>query len=125
MGTDKREKRKGRLKSGKIKDLLIIAGLALLLVFAVWRIFYKPDVLSAQTGVSGTESERALTALLGEIEGVGEVNVMICEDEEGVQSVVVVCDGAKNIRVNSDIREAVAAALGTEEKNVKIYLKKD
>lgn len=125
MGTDKREKRKGRLKNGKIKDLLIIAGLALLLVFAVWRIFYKPDVLSAQTGVSGTESERALTALLGEIEGVGEVNVMICEDEEGVQSVVVVCDGAKNIRVNSDIREAVAAALGTEEKNVKIYLKKD
>lgn len=125
MGTDKREKRKGRLKSGKIKDLLIIAGLALLLVFAVWRIFYKPDDLSAQTGVSGTESERALTALLGEIEGVGEVNVMICEDEEGVQSVVVVCDGAKNIRVNSDIREAVAAALGTEEKNVKIYLKKD
>lgn len=125
MGTDKREKRKGRLKSGKIKDLLIIAGLALLLVFAVWRIFYKPDVLSTQTGVSGTESERALTALLGEIEGVGEVNVMICEDEEGVQSVVVVCDGAKNIRVNSDIREAVAAALGTEEKNVKIYLKKD
>ena len=125
MGTDKREKRKGRLKSGKIKDLLIIAGLALLLVFAVWRIFYKPDVLSAQTGVSGTESERALTALLGEIEGVGEVNGMICEDEEGVQSVVVVCDGAKNIRVNSDIREAVAAALGTEEKNVKIYLKKD
>lgn len=125
MGTDKREKRKGRLKNGKIKDLLIIAGLALLLVFAVWRIFYKPDVLSTQTGVSGTESERALTALLGEIEGVGEVNVMICEDEEGVQSVVVVCDGAKNIRVNSDIREAVAAALGTEEKNVKIYLKKD
>lgn len=125
MGTDKREKRKGRLKSGKIKDLLIIAGLALLLVFAVWRIFYKPDVLSTQTGVNGTESERALTALLGEIEGVGEVNVMICEDEEGVQSVVVVCDGAKNIRVNSDIREAVAAALGTEEKNVKIYLKKD
>ncbi len=125
MGTDKREKRKGKLKNGKIKDLLIIAGLALLLVFAVWRIFYKPDVLSAQTGVSGTESERALTALLGEIEGVGEVNVMICEDEEGVQSVVVVCDGAKNIRVNSDIREAVAAALGTEEKNVKIYLKKD
>ena len=125
MGTDKREKRKGRLKSGKIKDLLIIAGVALFLEFAVWRIFYKPDVLSTQTGVSGTESERALTALLGEIEGVGEVNVMICEDEEGVQSVVVVCDGAKNIRVNSDIREAVAAALGTEEKNVKIYLKKD
>ncbi len=125
MSADKSEKRKNRLKSGKIKDLLIIAGLALLLVFAVWRIFYKPSGISAQTGVSGTENERALTTLLGEIEGVGEVNVMICENEEGVQSVVVVCDGAKNIRVNSDIREAVAAALGTEERNVKIYLKKD
>ena len=55
----------------------------------------------------------------------GDVNVMICESEDGVQSVVVVCEGANDLRVNMNIREAVAAALGTDEKSVKIYLMKE
>ena len=65
-----------------------------------------------------------MALLLNEINGVGEVDVMIHETEEGVQSVVVVCEGAENLLVNMHIREAVAAALGTDEKSVKIYLKK-
>ena len=46
------------------------------------------------------------------------------ETDEGVQSVVVVCEGANNLQVVIDVREAVASAVGTQEKNVKIYLKK-
>ena len=57
------------------------------------------------------------------MDGVGTAEVRICEDENGVLSVAVVCDGAKNILVNSNIREAVSAALGVDEKNVKIYPK--
>lgn len=72
-----------------------------------------------------SESEQKLCALLKEIDGVGDVNVMICESEDGVQSVVVVCEGANDLRVNMNIREAVAAALGTDEKSVKIYLMKE
>ena len=49
----------------------------------------------------------------------------VCEDENGVKSVVVVCEGANNFCVILDIREAVAAALGTQESAVKIYQKKD
>ena len=48
----------------------------------------------------------------------------IYETEDGVQSVVVVCDGANDLRVVLNVREAVASALGTQEKNVKIYQKK-
>ncbi len=55
----------------------------------------------------------------------GIVRVMICEDEDGVESVVVVCEGANDLRVNMDIREAVSAALGTDEKSVKIYQMKE
>jgi hypothetical protein len=47
----------------------------------------------------------------------------VCETEDGVQSVVVVCEGANNLQVIMDIKEAVAAAVGAQEKNVKIYLK--
>ena len=74
---------------------------------------------------NASESEQKLCALLEEIEGVGKVNVMICEGEDGVESVVVVCEGANDLLVNMNIREAVAAALGTDEKSVRIYLMKE
>lgn len=112
-------------KNSRIRDILLLSALALLLIFAVWKIFYtdKSESVSAVSG--GSESEQRLCALLKEIDGVGAVNVMICENAEGVESVVVVCEGANNLRVNMNIREAVAAALGTDEKSVKIYLMKE
>lgn len=117
--------RKKRL-NGKIKDLLIIGGLALLIVFAAWKIFYQEERIDGQTSVSTlSESEQKVSQILEEIEGVGEAEVMICETEEGVEGVVVVCEGAKNLQVVMDIREAVAAALGTKQNAVKIYLKKE
>lgn len=112
-------------KSGRIRDILLLSALALLLIFAVWKIFYTDKSESVAAFSGGSESEQRLCTLLKEIDGVGNVNVMICENEDGVESVVVVCEGANNLRVNMNIREAVAAALGTDEKSVKIYLMKE
>lgn len=112
-------------KNGRIRDILLLSALALLLVFAVWKIFYTGDTKNVSGMTGGSESEQRLCSLLKEIDGVGEVNVMICEGEDGVESVVVVCEGANDLRVNMNIREAVAAALGTDEKSVKIYLMKE
>ena len=109
---------------GKLKEILLLSVLALTLIFAAWKIFYTDESGEAATAVSGSESERKVSRLLREIDGVGEADVMICETEDGVQSVVVVCEGAKDLQVVINVREAVAAALGTEEKSVKIYLKK-
>lgn len=116
-------KRKG-FWNGKIKDVLLLSVLALILLFAVWKIFYTEDENSLKS-VSASETEDKISRLLSEINGVGEADVMICETEDGVQSVVVVCEGANDLQVVMDVREAVAAALGTEEKAVKIYLKKE
>ena len=93
-------------------------------MFAVWKVFYDGDTKNV-ISVSGSETEQKISLLLKEIDGVGEANVMICETEEGVKSVVVVCEGARDLQVVMNVREAVAAALGTEEKAVKIYLKKE
>ena len=110
--------------TSKWKDILIICGLGILLMFVTWKVFYtKEDAEFASSTMS--ENEQKVSRILREIYGVGEANVMICETENGVESVVVVCEGANNIRVLMNIREAVAAALGTEEKTVKIYLKKE
>ena len=112
--------------NGKLKDLLIFGGLAIALVVASWNIFYKneenPEYVSSSIA---TQSEERVRCLLEEIEGVGKADVMVCETEEGVQSVVVVCEGAGDLQVVMHIRQAVAAALGTQEKSVKIYQKKE
>ena len=63
--------------------------------------------------------------MLQEIDGVGDASVIVYEKEDEIESVVVVCEGANNLRVVLNVREAVASALGTEEKAVKIYLKKE
>ena len=113
-------------RKGKIRDVLLIGGLALAIVFASWRIFDDTNTPSGQTSnFTQSESEQKVSRILEEIEGVGEAEVMICESSNGVEGVVVVCEGANNLRVVMNVREAVAAALGTEEKAVKIYLKKE
>jgi hypothetical protein len=74
---------------------------------------------------SMTDTEIKVLRILQEIDGVGEANVVVCETKEGIESVVVVCQGANDLRVVMNVREAVATALGTTEKSVKIYLKKE
>lgn len=124
INTETQTVRKRNIFDGKIKEILLISVLALTLVFAVWKVFYDGDTKNV-ISVSGSETEQKISLLLKEIDGVGEANVMICETEEGVKSVVVVCEGARDLQVVMNVREAVAAALGTEEKAVKIYLKKE
>lgn len=120
---DKNIEKKPWWKEKKIKEIAIISLLAFILLFACWKVFYSDESSeTSQTALTATEKKIAL--LLQEIDGVGEASVMVCETEEGVLGAVVVCEGANNIRVVIDIREAVATALGTEEKAVKIYLKK-
>lgn len=111
-------------KQKKWKDVIIVAVLGLILILAIWKIFGKNEK-SAETFSTKSENEQKVSKILTEIEGVGNADVMICETEDGVQSVVVVCDGANNLQVIMNVREAVAAALGTKEKSVKVYLKKE
>lgn len=106
----------------KWKDLLLIFVLFLILLFAIMRVFQKEETQLVTQ--ERTQSEIKISRLLEEIDGVGDVELIVCDTEEGVESVVVVCDGAKNLQVVMNIREAVSAALGIQEKLVKIYLKK-
>ncbi len=110
--------------SGKLREILFLCALAFILVIATWKIFYTSDNEEPVGVVSSTESEKKVSRILEQIDGVGNADVMICETEEGVQSVVVVCDGANDLQTIMTVREAVATALGTEQKAVKIYPKK-
>ena len=105
------------------KETVLLLILAIALLFSIWKIYFDKEGVSGVNSVS-TETEKRVAQLLQEMEGVGSAEVIVCENENGVQSVVVVCEGAKNLQVVMDVREAVAAALGTQESCVKIYLKK-
>ena len=113
--TDKRKER--------IKDGLLIAGLALVLTLAVGQVFGEKGEKSSK--ITYNEKELKIARLLEKMEGVGEAEVMIYEGEEAVESVVVLCEGAEDLWTIISVREAVATALGTEEKKIKVYLKKE
>ena len=115
--------KKNRL-DGKMKDMLLILTLGMLLIIAIMQVF-QPQNEGIQTITSANEKEQKLSVLLQEISGVGDANVIICETEEGVQSVVVVCEGANDLQVVMNVREAVSAALGAKQNSIKVYLKKE
>ena len=108
----------------KMKDGLLLLLLGFIVVLSAWLVFRSDDKVEG-VATYATETEIKVVRLLQEIDGVGEANVIVYEKENEIESVVVVCEGANNLRVVMNVREAVANALGTEEKAVKIYLKKE
>jgi len=108
---------------GRIKDILLLFFLAITLIFAASQIF-RNDEPEDTLSVNLSDTESKVIRLLEEIDGVGEANVIVCETEDGKKNVVVVCEGAKNLLVVMNVREAVAAALGTEQNAVKVYQRK-
>lgn len=121
---ENQEKRLSDKRKEKIKEMLLFCGLALILLVVVWQVFGGKDKAAVKE-ITYSEKEIKVARMLTEMEGVGDVEVMIYEGEEGVESVVVLCDGATDLRVIISVREAVATALGTEEKRIKVYLKKE
>ena len=119
------EKKKGwaTFFSGRIKEISLMAVLAIMLFSLAFFVFREEEKTDSLALAQMTEREQKVSRILQEIEGVGEASVVVCEDEDEVKSVVVVCEGANNLRVVMDIREAVAAALDTEQKSVKMQEK--
>ena len=115
------EKRKRSME--RIKEIVILLALALALIIVAWTVFHTDDGEVGAVGLSTSEKEQKIIGLLQQIDGVGEASIVVCEGEHGVESVVVVCEGANDFQVVINVRGAVAAALGTDEKSVKIYLK--
>ena len=60
---------------GKIKDILLISVLAIVLIFAVWKIFFT-DERQSQTMASASDNELKVCRLLEAIDGVIRVRVI-------------------------------------------------
>lgn len=105
------------------KKIIIVVLLIVILISAVYVIDKagKGSAKVSGTFTEKTSSEIKLGEILSHIEGVGETDVMISENEEKILGVVIVCEGADNIMTRSNIINAVSIALDIDKNLIAIY----
>ncbi len=106
------------LLKNKTVRIILIGGAALLLLLAVWLVFFRQD---SPSGYSATEQEKRLSVLLGEIEGVKSATVMITEKEGAPVSAVVIFEGDDGILVRTRLMEVAASALALKTRDILVY----
>ena len=106
------------LKSRNTRILLLCLA-ALLLLLAVWKVFFGAS--SASSSYEPTEREARLCRLLSEVEGIENATAMITEENGVPVSAIVVFEGADSILSRMRVMEITAAALNISKKNVQVY----
>ena len=106
------------------KKIIIVVVLIIVLVGTVYFINKRSEsstVSSVNSFEGKSETEIKLTKILSCIEGVGKTEVMINEGKDGIEGVVIVCEGADSIMTKNNILNAVSTALNVDKKNIVIY----
>lgn len=109
------------LKShGKI---LLISCLLIVLIALAFLLYGGKNKIASTSadGAARSQTEVKLMRILSEIEGVGNAEVMITEGKNGVEGVIIVCEGAYNIMTRNDILNAASTALNVDKNNIAIY----
>ena len=102
--------------ANKTVRIVLLCVAALLLLFAVWKVFFAADV-DKTNGYAATEEEARLSTLLEKIDGVGEATVMVNRSDDGTK-VVVVFDGTDGILTRLRITEVVSSAMNIPASSV-------
>lgn len=108
------------LKSHR-KILLISCLLVVLIALAFLMYGSKNKISTVSSDNARSETEVKLMRILSEIDGVGKAEVMIHEGKNGIEGVIIVCEGAYNIMTRNDILNAASTALNVEKNNIAIY----
>ena len=106
------------------KNALIV--LLLLVVLIVIALSFggnksKAVSLTGSDDYNKSETEIKLQQILSSIDGVGNAEVMINEGQDGIDGVIIVCDGADSLMTRNDIINAVVTVLKIKSNNIAIY----
>lgn len=116
----KRENIKNLLKN-KTFVIVCICVIALVLLIAVWKVFFT----SEKTTVLQTEEEVRLCNLLKKIEGVNDPAVMISSSDGEIVGAVVVFEGSDSILTRIRVIDVTATALSIEKGKIQVYPSKN
>ena len=111
-----------KLFQNKAFRVCFICIVALLLLVAVWKVFFSSGKEKTASGsYQPTELESRLSQILSEIDGVGQTTVMIGEENGAPVSAIVVFKGEDGILTRMRIIEAAASALNISPNEVLVY----
>lgn len=116
-------------KEGKSKDIIIklitIAVIAAVLLVAFDVLTQDRDSRRQIIDEDGG-SEMTLSEILTDIDGVGEVDVMIRQGEDnGISGVIITAEGAGDPVIKENITRAVAAVYNIPASNVVVFEKRN
>jgi len=104
------------------KKIIIVVVLIIVLIGTIYFMYGRGEKsVTTPTATAKTQTEAKLASILSSIDGVGAIDVMINENEDGITGVVIVCEGANNIMTRNDILNAVSTALDIDKKIIAIY----
>ena len=106
--------------NNKTARTVVILLIALLLVFAVYRVFFKSEKTAAAV-YEATALEERLSRILSKIDGVGDTSVMVQEEDGRAVSAVIVFRGADSILTRIRVIDAAAGALGIAKESILVY----
>lgn len=113
-----------------IKNIQIIVAI---FIIAVALIIYssvstslktKSDTATSGISSSMSEQEQRLSAILSRIEGAGEVEAMITQNNGEIVGVLITAQGANDITVRLRLLDAAATALGVSKQVINVYSRK-
>ncbi len=104
----------------KTARTVLILMVALLLVIAVYGVFFKTEK-TASGQYQASELEERLSRILSRIDGVGETTVMVGEENGKAVSAVIVFRGADSILTRIRVIDAAAGALGIGKDSILVY----
>lgn len=132
-------------RSERVVRILIIAGTAMIIMTVLGGIFVRNDkpsgksaFTSAEMTVYEHELEQRLAGILSDIEGVGDVSVMVTLDTSGrteygknsdmlisvsapaVRGVIVVCGGGDSVYVKEKVVDAVSGVFGISTTRISV-----
>lgn len=103
----------------KTVRILLVALAALLLLLAVWKVFFSAETKPA--AYQPTAQEERLEQLLSQIEGVRNATVMISISNDETVGAVVVFEGADSILTRIRVIEVASNALNLSKERILVY----
>ena len=100
--------------------LMLVCGAALILISYRMTETETPQRAQDITYTEGSMEAR-LARVLTQIEGAGQVEVLVMQNDTGILGVVIVADGAQQLTVRSDLMRAAMTALDVPAESVEVF----